>query len=271
MCDANEKFCYSLHFVILAVASGIVNVICLMVAPVYFEKRRGSAIAIVMTGSGVGQVMLPLIIRALIDAFSFRGVILVFGAIIGHCCVAALLFHPVEWHQKGGKKQHRQPHCPQSMDQTEQYEEEIKTSGYFAKIILRINILPTVAKLLRTTYEHILVVKNFRITMGAISIAVLIIGYANFLALVPFAMQDRGYPPHYSSLCISLSSISNVLFRIVTSCVSDRPWFNRRVSYIFSASSAGITSIGKYQRLLYHRTCKCDFLCSWPSLNSYLK
>ena len=23
--------------------------------------------------------------------------------------------------------------------------------------------------------------------------------------------------------------------------------------------------------LLYHRTCKPDFLCSWPSLNSYLK
>ena len=26
-----------------------------------------------------------------------------------------------------------------------------------------------------------------------------------------------------------------------------------------------------YQGLLYHRTCKPDFLCSWPSLNSYLK
>ena len=25
------------------------------------------------------------------------------------------------------------------------------------------------------------------------------------------------------------------------------------------------------QGLLYHRTCKRDLLCSWPSLNSYLK
>ena len=25
------------------------------------------------------------------------------------------------------------------------------------------------------------------------------------------------------------------------------------------------------QGLLYHRTCKHDLLCSWPSLNSYLK
>ena len=27
----------------------------------------------------------------------------------------------------------------------------------------------------------------------------------------------------------------------------------------------------KKQGLLYHRTCKRDFLRSWPSLNSYLK
>ena len=27
---------------------------------------------------------------------------------------------------------------------------------------------------------------------------------------------------------------------------------------------------GLTQGLLYHRTCKRDFLCSWPSLDSYL-
>ena len=31
------------------------------------------------------------------------------------------------------------------------------------------------------------------------------------------------------------------------------------------------THITLNQGLLYHRTCKPDFLCSWPSLNSYLK
>ena len=29
--------------------------------------------------------------------------------------------------------------------------------------------------------------------------------------------------------------------------------------------------MGLLQGLLYYRTCKRDFLCSWPSLNSYLK
>ena len=30
-------------------------------------------------------------------------------------------------------------------------------------------------------------------------------------------------------------------------------------------------NLGLSQGLLYHRTCKRDFLCRWPSLNSYLK
>ena len=42
----------------------------------------------------------------------------------------------------------------------------------------------------------------------------------------------------------------------------------RKCSYLHAVSSA---IISYYQGLLHHRTCKRDFLCSWPSLNSYLK
>ena len=36
-------------------------------------------------------------------------------------------------------------------------------------------------------------------------------------------------------------------------------------------SGALSSVLWRAQGLLYHRTCKPDFLCSWPSLNSYLK
>ena len=45
--------------------------------------------------------------------------------------------------------------------------------------------------------------------------------------------------------------------------------------YIYMSECVRIYNIyaSKYinQGLLYHRTCKRDLLCSWPSLNSYLK
>ena len=45
------------------------------------------------------------------------------------------------------------------------------------------------------------------------------------------------------------------------------------VKEIFITSNSDvITHVSSYnQGLLYHRTCKPDFLCSWPSLNSYLE
>ena len=38
-----------------------------------------------------------------------------------------------------------------------------------------------------------------------------------------------------------------------------------------SVSRNSYQLLGRYQGLLYHRTCKPVFLCSWPSLNSYLE
>ena len=55
---------------------------------------------------------------------------------------------------------------------------------------------------------------------------------------------------------------------------SDSPGHNRRpvvklsLLIIWSLKSLLICTC---QGLLYHRTCKPDFLCSWPMLNSYLK
>ena len=37
------------------------------------------------------------------------------------------------------------------------------------------------------------------------------------------------------------------------------------------SSLTALLEVRRNQGLLYHRMCKPDFLCSWPSLNSYLK
>ena len=39
----------------------------------------------------------------------------------------------------------------------------------------------------------------------------------------------------------------------------------------FKNKSSNNSSLWSVQWLMYHRACKPDFLCSWPSLNSYLE
>ena len=51
-------------------------------------------------------------------------------------------------------------------------------------------------------------------------------------------------------------------------CAQGSPW---PTGALHEVDAPQVLILGGIQGLLYHRTCKPDFLCSWPSLNSYLK
>nr|XP_027210979.1 monocarboxylate transporter 5-like [Penaeus vannamei] len=79
---------------------GMVVCICFCIVPLYFERRRGQANAIMMAGAGLGQITGPPLIEFLQKALGFKGASLVMGAVVLHGCIGASLFHPISWHQK---------------------------------------------------------------------------------------------------------------------------------------------------------------------------
>lgn len=52
------------------------------------------------TGTGVGQMIMPNIVRILLDEYGFRGAALIMASLAFHGLVGAALFQPVEWHMK---------------------------------------------------------------------------------------------------------------------------------------------------------------------------
>ena len=56
--------------------------------------------------------------------------------------------------------------------------------------------------------------------------------------------------------------------RLITLINANSSWI-KKYNYIYISLAAFF--LCTLQGLLYHRTCKHDLLCSWPSLNSYLK
>lgn len=53
-----------------------------------------------MVGTGFGQMLMPNVVRILLDDYGFRGAALIMGALAFHGLVGAALFQPVEWHMK---------------------------------------------------------------------------------------------------------------------------------------------------------------------------
>lgn len=64
----------------------------------YFVKLRGLANGLCISGSALGSIFLPPILRVLLDHFGYRGACLIMGAITLNCFIAALFYDDVSKH-----------------------------------------------------------------------------------------------------------------------------------------------------------------------------
>ncbi len=64
----------------------------LVIVTYYFEKRRGLATGLAVTGSGLGAIAFPPLMECLFELYSWRGALLITGGICLHIIVASALF-----------------------------------------------------------------------------------------------------------------------------------------------------------------------------------
>ncbi|CAH2092176.1 unnamed protein product [Euphydryas editha] len=66
----------------------------------YFKEKRGRAIGIGMSITGLGAIYMPLLMSGLIYAYGWRYAVLILGAICLHSLSAACLLRPAKWYLK---------------------------------------------------------------------------------------------------------------------------------------------------------------------------
>lgn len=62
----------------------------------YFRAKRGRAVGVSMAGTGVGQMLMPHLVRYLLDSYGFRGTALILGALafngVSYYCTVTYVF-----------------------------------------------------------------------------------------------------------------------------------------------------------------------------------
>lgn len=66
--------------------------------------------------------------------------------------------------------------------------------------------------------------------------------YINFLITVPFAIQGAGHTLSDAAWCMSIGAATNLASRLISSSLSDQPWFNLRYVYMTGAAINSISS-----------------------------
>lgn len=66
----------------------------------YFSKKRGQAVGLSMAGTALGMLIMPQLVRYLLEEFSFNGAVLIIAGLALHSAIGSILLQPVKWHLK---------------------------------------------------------------------------------------------------------------------------------------------------------------------------
>ncbi|XP_046564476.1 monocarboxylate transporter 12-like [Haliotis rubra] len=76
---------------------------CVVMVGHHFVKRRSLANGISVAGSGVGQFVLPNLVRYLLNEYSYQGCMLIIGGLMLNVCVCGALMRPLSSYKKKKK------------------------------------------------------------------------------------------------------------------------------------------------------------------------
>ncbi|XP_068236071.1 monocarboxylate transporter 12-B-like [Palaemon carinicauda] len=227
-------FTYSL---LAGIGCGIISNISYMIVPHYFNKRRGLATGIIMAWDCGGQLIGPPLIGILQDEYTYKGATLIIGGVILNSCIGAAVFHPVEWHKKP------KIICgPVTDDSTGLLNTPRDTSPQKTAPPPE-SFRMTLLRLLKSTINDLGILKSFRAIIIAISVTVIFNCYLNFLAFVPFAMQEAGYTLGEAAQCVSVSAICNMVTRVIVATLSDSKRFNFQFSMMIGTMTISATMV----------------------------
>ncbi|CRK86960.1 CLUMA_CG000776, isoform A [Clunio marinus] len=94
------EYLYISYGVFVGIGAGLSFPPTVYIVTSYFTSKRGLANGLCISGSALGSILLPPLLRVLLDHYGYRGACLIMGAITLNCFIAAIYYDPVEMHMK---------------------------------------------------------------------------------------------------------------------------------------------------------------------------
>ncbi|XP_047484754.1 monocarboxylate transporter 2-like [Penaeus chinensis] len=201
-------FSYS---VVGGISCGLLNNLCYVIVSHYFYKRRGIAYAILVAGVSCGPILGSLLVSFLQESLGFKGATLITGAVVFNACVGASLFRPLQ--KKTGDSEKGK------------------------------NLYRLMLRVIWSTVTDISVLKSPRAAIIAVSGALTLNSWLNFLTLVPFAVQAAGYSFQDAAWCVTASAVGNLIASLGISVLPDSPFFNMRISCMVCTATIAASTL----------------------------
>ncbi|XP_075151700.1 solute carrier family 16 member hermes [Haematobia irritans] len=95
---SSVTYLYLSYGLLVGIGAGLSFPPTVYIVTSYFVKYRGLANGLCISGSALGSIILPPVLRWLLVTYSYRGAVLIMGGITLNVFVAAIFYEPVERH-----------------------------------------------------------------------------------------------------------------------------------------------------------------------------
>ncbi|XP_065093068.1 monocarboxylate transporter 12-B [Ochlerotatus camptorhynchus] len=187
----------------------------------YFRNNKGKAVGLALAGTGLGQILMPLLVQFLLDIFSFRGTTLIIGGLAFNGLVGAALLQPVEWHMRIETDEEASNERIPLLDSANNSSNTSKKSDSgWSKLAA----LMDVAILKRVSFLNLIIGLGLAYTAST-----------NFSLFFPYFLQKTANLDMFQAAnCMSILSTTDLLTRITVPAFVDKMKFSHRTTFLMA-------------------------------------
>ena len=241
----------------------------MLILPVYFDKKRGLATCLNAASVGISQMVMPQIIRILQENMGSFGSTIIYSGIILNSCVAAALFRPLPQMKENRESSLARRRNSGNLDVNALQKEEIKEFIFVAsqqslsvipnseistKLTIKDNNSHIYKEIFSDIFQNIICciysLRSFKVLICGFGFSQFLIGYINFVMMIPFIVMEAGHSYETASYCMTSIAISNTTIRFLMAMLSDKSWFNIRAGFVSGSIISATFCVRKY-RCLY--------------------
>ncbi|XP_055342767.1 monocarboxylate transporter 3-like [Paramacrobiotus metropolitanus] len=202
----------------------------------WFKKRRALAVGIAVCGTGFGTIVMAPLSNYLLEEYSLWGCLLLYAGIILNCCIFAALLRPTPGEVIAAKRGARKSK-PVAVEQKELDNLLHQNNSANAQTNRRRNRIAQMLDmdLMRQWRFWVYCLTAF---FGGIS------SYIPYTYLPHRAEVEAEILKHDAAKLISYIGFANLVGRLTSSAISDRPFVNRMILYsVFCLIAGAATSL----------------------------
>ncbi|CAH4031041.1 unnamed protein product [Pieris brassicae] len=247
--------------VVFGVGLGFIQNASFVAINSYFKLKKSIAVGIAMTGTGIGQALMPHVVEYSLDKFGFKGACWLLSALCLHGVCGGMLMQPVKWHMKKIEEEVviEEEKIEMNKSQTDikddrpaimftkdrnnecksQLLEKISVNGFSDDF--KAGSLNESTKLKKTALERIYelfdiyLLSSPRFINVIIGVGLTAISIQNFSMLFPFFLLNIGMSRNETATCMSAVALADIFGRLIVPQVQVRLKLTTRLTLFLTA------------------------------------